>query len=71
MIKGIGFDIVEIDRLSRVLSRQPRLPERILTLSEQDVFRTLSEKDSWNFWQGALRQRKLSLKHTEQESVSI
>ena len=51
MIKGIGFDIVEIDRLSRVLSRQPRLPERI--------------------WQGALRQRKLSLKHTEQESVSI
>ncbi|BBP87298.1 holo-[acyl-carrier-protein] synthase [Bacillus safensis] len=44
MIKGIGIDIVEIDRLSRVLSRQPRLPERILTLSEQDVFLTLSEK---------------------------
>lgn len=71
MIKGIGIDIVEIDRLSRVLSRQPRLPERILTLSEQDVFRTLSEKDSWNFWQDVLRQRKLSLKHTEPESVSI
>lgn len=71
MIKGIGIDIVEIDRLSRVLSRQPRLPQRILTLSEQDVFLTLSEKDSWNFWQDALRQRKPSLKHTERESVSI
>ena len=49
MIKGIGIDIVEIDRLSRVLSRQPRLPERILTLSEQDVFRTLSEKRQLEF----------------------
>lgn len=29
MIKGIGIDIVEINRLARVLSRQPRLPERI------------------------------------------
>ncbi|MEV9503368.1 holo-ACP synthase [Bacillus safensis] len=52
MIKGIGIDIVEIDRLSRVLSRQPRLPERILTLSEQDVFRTLSEKRQLEFLAG-------------------
>ena len=46
MIKGIGMDIVEIGRLSRVLSRQPRLPERILTLREQDVFYALSEKET-------------------------
>lgn len=52
MIKGIGIDIVEIDRLSRVLSRQPRFPERILTLNEQDVYRTLSEKRQLEFLAG-------------------
>ncbi|EKF34899.1 MULTISPECIES: holo-ACP synthase [Bacillus] len=52
MIKGIGIDIVEIDRLSRVLGRQPRLPERILTLSEQDAFHTLSKKRQLEFLAG-------------------
>ncbi|WGU99538.1 holo-ACP synthase [Bacillus altitudinis] len=52
MIKGIGMDIVEIGRLSRVLSRQPRLPERILTLREQEVFHTLSEKRQLEFLAG-------------------
>ncbi|MCY9672032.1 MULTISPECIES: holo-ACP synthase [Bacillus] len=52
MIKGIGIDIVEINRLARVLSRQPRLPERILTLSEQDIFHALSEKRQLEFLAG-------------------
>ncbi|MGG1697445.1 holo-ACP synthase [Bacillus zhangzhouensis] len=52
MIKGIGIDIVEIDRLSRVLSRQPRLPERILTLNEQDIFYALREKRQLEFLAG-------------------
>lgn len=52
MIKGIGIDIVEINRLARVLNRQPRLPERILTLSEQDIFNALSEKRQLEFLAG-------------------
>ncbi|TYS32327.1 holo-ACP synthase [Bacillus pumilus] len=52
MIKGIGMDIVEINRLAQVLSRQPRLPERILTTSEQDTFNTLSEKRQLEFLAG-------------------
>ncbi len=52
MIKGIGIDIVEINRLARVLNRQPRLPERILTLSEQDIFNELSEKRQLEFLAG-------------------
>ncbi|MFJ5965600.1 holo-ACP synthase [Bacillus sp. NPDC093026] len=52
MIKGIGIDIVEINRLSRVLHRQPRFPERILTPFEQGVYRTLSGKRQIEFLAG-------------------
>ncbi|MDM5297001.1 holo-ACP synthase [Bacillus pumilus] len=52
MIKGIGIDIVEINRLSKVLSRQPRFPERILTLNELEVYQTLSEKRQLEFLAG-------------------
>ncbi|MGE6632106.1 holo-ACP synthase [Bacillus sp. NPDC077027] len=52
MIKGIGIDVVEIDRLSRVLSRQPRFPERILTQSELDVYESLSSKRRLEFLAG-------------------
>ena len=34
MIKGIGIDIVEIDRIKQSIKKQTRLPERILTKNE-------------------------------------
>src|SRR5699024_12774683 len=34
MIKGIGIDIVEIDRMKQSIKKQTRLPERILTKNE-------------------------------------
>ncbi|KHD84597.1 holo-ACP synthase [Heyndrickxia ginsengihumi] len=41
MIKGIGIDIIEIDRVKEVCERQSRFPEKILTDSEMNYFRTL------------------------------
>lgn len=35
MIKGIGIDIVEIERIKQIIERQPRFPERILTAKEK------------------------------------
>lgn len=35
MIRGIGIDIIELNRIKAVLMRQPRLPERVLTESER------------------------------------
>lgn len=34
MIKGIGIDIIEIDRMEQSIKKQVRLPERILTKNE-------------------------------------
>lgn len=44
MIEGIGIDIVELDRIKKLLERQSRIVDRILTESEKDEFVTLSEK---------------------------
>lgn len=35
MIKGLGVDIVEIDRMAAVLSRRPRLKERLFSAEER------------------------------------
>ena len=34
-MKGIGLDLLEIDRLERALSRRPRLAERLFTDAER------------------------------------
>ncbi len=36
MIKGIGVDIIEIDRMTGALGREPRLKERLFTPAERD-----------------------------------
>lgn len=41
MIKGIGIDIVEIERIEEKYKRNPRLAERVLTESERAVFSEL------------------------------
>ena len=42
MIKGIGLDIVEIERIRKISSSQPRFAERVLTEYEQHKYRRLS-----------------------------
>ena len=42
MIKGIGLDIVEIQRIRKISTSQPRFAERILTEAEQKIYRKLS-----------------------------
>lgn len=34
MVRGIGIDIIEIDRMERALARQPRLRERLFSSRE-------------------------------------
>lgn len=35
MIQGIGLDLIELDRITRLTARQPRFAARILTEAEQ------------------------------------
>lgn len=52
MIKGIGIDIVEMDRVGKVSERQERFSERILVESELQVYKTLSGKRKIEFLAG-------------------
>jgi len=36
MIKGIGIDIIEIDRITESVKKNQRFPSRILTEKEQE-----------------------------------
>ncbi|MEM1505065.1 holo-ACP synthase [Domibacillus sp. 8LH] len=47
MIKGIGMDIVEIDRIKRLIDRQPKFLERVLTPAELNSY--LQKKDTRRF----------------------
>ncbi|MGJ8730027.1 holo-ACP synthase [Listeria aquatica] len=38
MIKGIGLDMIDLDRVKAVLERNPRFIERILTPDEEVLF---------------------------------
>ncbi|GAE26442.1 holo-[acyl-carrier protein] synthase [Halalkalibacter wakoensis JCM 9140] len=44
MIVGIGIDIVELERIEKVLIRQPRFADKILTEREKETF------DSFSHW---------------------
>lgn len=44
MIKGIGIDIVEIDRLNQSIKKQARLPERILTKNELERYTSFTKE---------------------------
>ena len=53
MIYGIGIDLVEIARIKHVLERQPRFPERILSVKELEKFHTFkSEQRKLEFLAG-------------------
>ncbi len=44
MIKGIGIDMIELKRIERVLSRQPRFLKRILSGAEMELYEQLPSK---------------------------
>lgn len=44
MIKGIGIDIIELDRIERSIKKKERIVERILTEEEQEYFYKLRSK---------------------------
>lgn len=52
MIKGIGVDITELDRMESLINRQPRLKERILTESEILIFEKLNGRRKVEYFAG-------------------
>ena len=52
MIKGIGIDIVELDRIKAIFERKNRFIERILTDQELLTFKPLSDKIKIEFLAG-------------------
>ena len=52
MIKGIGIDIVELDRIEKIVMRTPKFVDRILTIAEKLEFETLSESRKIEFLAG-------------------
>lgn len=40
MIRGIGLDIIELDRIARLIQRSPKFYKRILTPNEQAYYET-------------------------------
>ncbi|MFF2460031.1 holo-ACP synthase [Peribacillus simplex] len=52
MIKGIGVDITELDRMETLINRQTRLKERILTESEILIFEKLNGRRKVEYFAG-------------------
>ncbi|WP_040205656.1 holo-ACP synthase [Neobacillus jeddahensis] len=52
MIKGIGIDIIELSRVSEIISRQEKFVNRILTENEKKRFGDLSEVRKIEFLAG-------------------
>jgi holo-[acyl-carrier protein] synthase len=43
MIKGIGTDILQIERIEKTLVRSPKIAERVLTANEMQTFKSSSQ----------------------------
>jgi holo-[acyl-carrier protein] synthase len=52
MIAGIGLDIIELDRIRRIVERQPGFIKRILTINEIEKFASLSKERKVEFLAG-------------------
>ncbi|HHY74988.1 MAG TPA: holo-ACP synthase [Bacillus bacterium] len=52
MIKGIGIDIVEINRVRTIVERQAKFSKRVLTEKEEKIFETLSKGRQIEFLAG-------------------
>lgn len=52
MITGIGIDIIELDRIEKILTRQEKFIDRILTTLEIQQYNKLSDKRKVEFLAG-------------------
>lgn len=52
MIQGIGMDIVEINRIKKLIERQPKFIKRILTEKERCVFNSRSGRRQYEYAAG-------------------
>ncbi|AXN39248.1 holo-ACP synthase [Peribacillus butanolivorans] len=52
MIKGIGVDITELDRMETLIKRQPRFKNRILTDKEILIFEKLNGRRRIEYFAG-------------------
>ncbi|MDT0110877.1 holo-ACP synthase [Listeria booriae] len=52
MIKGVGLDMIDLDRVKQVLEKNPRFVERILTTEEQKLFSKYSGSRQVEFLAG-------------------
>jgi holo-[acyl-carrier protein] synthase len=52
MISGIGIDIADLERIRKILARQDRFPDRILTSKELKSYQQLPEKRRAEFLAG-------------------
>ena len=63
MIKGIGIDIVELDRIESLMIRKSKFIERILSEREREKFNQYTNKRrKIEFLSGRLRLKKLVVK---------
>ncbi len=44
VIKGIGLDLTELNRIERLIKRQPKFIDRILTEKEKDKYESLAPR---------------------------
>jgi|SRR5690625_4462697 len=67
MIKGIGIDLIELERIEKGIKKNNRLVTRILTRKEQNVFRELkSERRKIEFLAGRFAAKEAFAKATGQ-----
>jgi holo-[acyl-carrier protein] synthase len=52
MIKGIGIDIIEMERIKKLIERTDKFAERILTSSEKEKYETLAGNRKIEFLAG-------------------
>lgn len=62
MIKGIGIDIVELERIRSILERQPNFVKRILTKKEQERFEQLANGRKIEFLAGRFAAKEAFVK---------
>ena len=64
MIHGIGIDLIEIERIRKVLYKQPKLVDRVLTENEKLKFEKFThEKRKIEFLAGRFAVKELLVKH--------
>ncbi len=64
MIKGIGVDIIELDRIKQSIKRKERFVQRILTEHEQERYQMLNEKRQVEYLAGRFAAKEAFAKAT-------